>query len=84
MEINNCKKIVILFSILSIILISFFTYYTYENKKHDLYAGMDEKLLVTAISMTYLFYSYHDKYNKDHLMKEKAFQNMAIKLNWNS
>ena len=79
-NVSVARKIILLFSILSVLLIAFFTFYTYQNKKSDLYTGLDNKLLASASALVYLFDDVHDDYAKDKKLSDKEYMKLGVAL----
>ena len=80
-KITIFKKIIFLFTALSMVMIAFFTVYMYQNKKHDLYNGIDNKLFASSACLTYLFDDLHDNFKKGKLLSPEEYKRLALSLN---
>lgn len=60
------------------LIVGFYTYFVYQEKKSDLYFAMDERLTSTAIAMSNHFGALNDKHSASNPMNQNKYKQQCI------
>ena len=60
------------------LIVGFYTYFVYQEKKSDLYFAMDERLTSTAIAMSNHFGALNDKHGASNPMNQNEYKQQCI------
>lgn len=63
-KMSVAMKIIVFVGVINFLMIGFFTSYLYFEKKNDLYQAIDDKLLSTAIALSYHYGKHNDTYDE--------------------
>lgn len=81
-KINIKTKLIGIFTIFSLVIISFFTYYSYYLQKQEITKAVDQKLLTSAYALSALDGSeYHDRINGPNSIPMPEQLQMTYKIN---
>jgi methyl-accepting chemotaxis protein len=79
-KLTVAMKIIIFVAVVHGLIIGFYTYHAYQEKKSDLYAAIDERLASTAVSLSHYYGPLNDRYGKNNPMDEATYKKMCIEL----
>lgn len=79
-KMSVAMKIIVFVGIINFLMIGFFTSYLYFEKKNDLYQAIDEKLLSTAIALSYHYSKHNDTFEQTKPMDKEAYKTMSIEM----
>lgn len=71
-------KMLIFVAIAHALIVGFYTYFVYQEKKSDLYFAMDERLTSTAVAMSNHFGTLNDKYGAQNQMNQEDYKAQCI------